>query len=95
MLTNNMRQNLQIVVQVATKYSEQLGPASLIELFGNCEESVISNVLLCIRGTIPIDHRGRSGEAEQAEASNSVPGEQSERRKHRLCCLQRHRQDLH
>ncbi|TPX38293.1 hypothetical protein SmJEL517_g00095 [Synchytrium microbalum] len=33
MLTNNIRQNLQIVVQVATKYSEQLGASNLITLF--------------------------------------------------------------
>ncbi|KAJ3382198.1 hypothetical protein HDU84_004560 [Entophlyctis sp. JEL0112] len=33
MLSNNIRQNLQIVVQVATKYSEQLGAANLINLF--------------------------------------------------------------
>ncbi|KAF9365590.1 hypothetical protein BGX34_009416 [Mortierella sp. NVP85] len=33
MLNANMRQNLQVVVQVATKYSEQLGPSNLIELF--------------------------------------------------------------
>ncbi|KAF9336702.1 hypothetical protein BG006_007769 [Podila minutissima] len=33
MLNVNMRQNLQIVVQVATKYSDQLGAAKLIELF--------------------------------------------------------------
>ena len=33
MLSNNIRQNLQIVVQIATKYSEQLGPAKLIEIF--------------------------------------------------------------
>ncbi|KAG0326315.1 hypothetical protein BGZ99_009753 [Dissophora globulifera] len=33
MLNVNMRQNLQIVVQVATKYSEQLGASHLIELF--------------------------------------------------------------
>ncbi|OAQ24879.1 clathrin, heavy polypeptide, isoform CRA_a [Linnemannia elongata AG-77] len=33
MLSSNMRQNLQIVVQVATKYSEQLGASKLIELF--------------------------------------------------------------
>ncbi|KAJ3059821.1 hypothetical protein HK102_009808, partial [Quaeritorhiza haematococci] len=33
MLTNNIRQNLQIVVQVATKYSEQLGPTNLINMF--------------------------------------------------------------
>ena len=33
MLTNNIRQNLQICVQVATKYHEQLSTNSLIELF--------------------------------------------------------------
>lgn len=33
MLTNNLRQNLQIVVQIAIKYSEQLQPHNLIELF--------------------------------------------------------------
>ncbi|KAL1921362.1 uncharacterized protein VTP21DRAFT_11078 [Calcarisporiella thermophila] len=33
MLSNNLRQNLQICVQVAIKYSEQLGPQNLIELF--------------------------------------------------------------
>ncbi|KAJ3123689.1 hypothetical protein HK100_011525 [Physocladia obscura] len=33
MLNNNIRQNLQIVVQVATKYSDLLGPANLISLF--------------------------------------------------------------
>lgn len=33
MLTHNIRQNLQICVQVATKYHDQLGTNSLIELF--------------------------------------------------------------
>ena len=33
MLTHNIRQNLQICVQVATKYHEQLTTAALIELF--------------------------------------------------------------
>ncbi|KXS18347.1 clathrin heavy chain [Gonapodya prolifera JEL478] len=33
MLNSNMRQNLQIVVQIATKYSEQLGPKGLIQMF--------------------------------------------------------------
>ncbi|KAI9318659.1 hypothetical protein BX666DRAFT_1930315 [Dichotomocladium elegans] len=33
MLSNNLRQNLQVVVQVAIKYSEQLQPSNLIELF--------------------------------------------------------------
>ncbi|KAF9164736.1 hypothetical protein DFQ27_007414 [Actinomortierella ambigua] len=33
MLNINIRQNLQVVVQVATKYSDQLGASKLIELF--------------------------------------------------------------
>lgn len=33
LLSNNLRQNLQLVVQVATKYSEQLTPSALIQLF--------------------------------------------------------------
>lgn len=33
MLNNNIRQNLQIVVQIASKYTEQLGAVKLIELF--------------------------------------------------------------
>lgn len=33
MLNVNLRQNLQIVVQVASKYNEQLGPVKLIEMF--------------------------------------------------------------
>lgn len=33
LLNNNIRQNLQIVVQIATKYSDQLGSSNLIELF--------------------------------------------------------------
>jgi clathrin heavy chain len=33
MLTANIRQNLQIVVQIAAKYSKQLGPSSLITMF--------------------------------------------------------------
>ncbi|KAJ3191643.1 hypothetical protein HK101_007526, partial [Irineochytrium annulatum] len=33
MLSNNIRQNLQIVVQIATKYSEQVGSANLIAMF--------------------------------------------------------------
>nr|KAJ3422166.1 hypothetical protein HK105_000871 [Polyrhizophydium stewartii] len=33
MLANNIRQNLQIVVKIATKYAEQLGPSNLINLF--------------------------------------------------------------
>jgi clathrin heavy chain len=33
MLKVNMRQNLQVVVQIATKYSDLLGPVKLIEMF--------------------------------------------------------------
>lgn len=33
MLSNNLRQNLQLVIQIASKYSEQLGSANLISLF--------------------------------------------------------------
>ena len=35
MLTVNIRQNLQIVVQISTKYAEQLGPSKLINMFEN------------------------------------------------------------
>jgi uncharacterized membrane protein YfbV (UPF0208 family) len=33
MVSNNVKQNLQIVVQIAIKYSEQLGPLNLISMF--------------------------------------------------------------
>ena len=33
MLRVNIRQNLQLVIQIATKYSDILGPIKLIELF--------------------------------------------------------------
>ncbi len=33
MLRVNMRQNLQVVVQIATKYSDILGPIKLVEMF--------------------------------------------------------------
>lgn len=33
MLRVNIRQNLQVVVQAATKYSELVGPVRLIEMF--------------------------------------------------------------
>jgi clathrin heavy chain len=33
MLCINIRQNLQIVIQIATKYSDVLGPVKLIEMF--------------------------------------------------------------
>jgi clathrin heavy chain len=33
LLKTNLRQNLNVCVQIATKYSEQLGPSNLIHLF--------------------------------------------------------------
>jgi clathrin heavy chain len=33
MLRVNIRQNLQVVIQIATKYSDVLGPVKLIEMF--------------------------------------------------------------
>jgi clathrin heavy chain len=33
MLRVNIRQNLQVVVQIATKYSDVLGPVQLFEMF--------------------------------------------------------------
>lgn len=33
MLRINIRQNLQVVIQIATKYSDILGPVKLIEMF--------------------------------------------------------------
>ena len=33
MLRVNIRENLQVVVQIATKYSDILGPVKLIEMF--------------------------------------------------------------
>lgn len=35
MMTTNIRQNLQLVVQIASKYTEQLGSIPLIEMFEN------------------------------------------------------------
>jgi clathrin heavy chain len=35
MLATNIRQNLQIVVQISTKYAEQIGPSKLILMFEN------------------------------------------------------------
>ena len=37
MLSKNIHQNLNIVVQIATKYSEPLGPEALIQLFEDCK----------------------------------------------------------
>lgn len=39
MLKSNMRQNLPIVIQIATKYSDLLGPVKLIELFEQFKSS--------------------------------------------------------
>lgn len=39
MLKSNMRQNLPIVVQIATKYSDLLGPVKLIEMFEQFKSS--------------------------------------------------------
>jgi clathrin heavy chain len=39
MLNSNIRQNLQIVVQIASKYTEQLGALPLIELFEKFKSS--------------------------------------------------------
>ena len=55
MLQANIRQNLQVVVQIATKYHEQLGTTKLIELFesfksyeGECLSKTNSFSFLCI-----------------------------------------------
>ena len=49
MLTANIRQNLQICVQVATKYHEQLTTEKLIEIFESFKsfEGRVYSVLLC------------------------------------------------
>lgn len=39
MLQSNLRQNLSVVVQIATKYSDLLGPVKLIELFESFKSS--------------------------------------------------------
>jgi clathrin heavy chain len=39
MLRVNIRQNLQIVIQIATKYSDILGPVKLIEMFESFKSS--------------------------------------------------------
>jgi clathrin heavy chain len=39
MLRVNIRQNLQLVVQIATKYSDILGPVKLIEMFESFKTS--------------------------------------------------------
>lgn len=51
MLSANIRQNLQLCVQVASKYHEQLGTQSLVELFesfksyeGRCHRWVVGGL---------------------------------------------------
>lgn len=46
MLSANIRQNLQICVQVASKYHEQLSTQSLIELFESFKSFEGKSVLL-------------------------------------------------
>lgn len=45
MLRVNIRQNLQVVIQIATKYSDILGPVKLIEMFESFK-SFEGNVLI-------------------------------------------------
>ena len=49
MLKSNMRQNLSVVVQIATKYSDLLGPVKLIEMFEGFKSSdgACSFLLFC------------------------------------------------
>jgi clathrin heavy chain len=47
MLRVNMRQNLQVVVQVATKYSDILGPVKLIEMFEQFKTSEGQSSISC------------------------------------------------
>lgn len=49
MLSHNIRQNLQICVQVSTKYHEQLGTSALIEIF---ESFKSFEGLFCFLGSI-------------------------------------------
>lgn len=46
MLRTNMRQNLQVVVQVAREYSEQLTPEKLIEMFETYNSWEVRRLLL-------------------------------------------------
>lgn len=65
MLSANIRQNLQICVQVASKYHEQLSTQSLIELFESFksfegkfvllqEELVLTLLQMCVWRTISL-----------------------------------------
>lgn len=46
MLKTNIRQNLQVVVQSATKYSDLVGPVRLIEMFEKFKTAEGSSLLL-------------------------------------------------
>lgn len=50
MLANNLRQNLQVVVQVAIKYSEQLQPHNLIDLFESFKSNEGKKKYQCVHG---------------------------------------------
>jgi clathrin heavy chain len=47
MLTSNIRQNLQLVVQVASKYHEQLGDDKLIEVFESFKVIITLKFRIC------------------------------------------------
>jgi clathrin heavy chain len=48
----NIRQNLQIVIQIATKYSDVLGPVKLMEMFESFKtfegEHYILRTIVCV-----------------------------------------------
>lgn len=54
MLRCNLRQNLQVVVQIATKYSELLQPYSLIQLFESYKtyEGILSFIKLVFKNLL-------------------------------------------
>jgi hypothetical protein len=50
MLRVNIRQNLQVVIQIATKYSDILGPVKLIEMFESFKTFEGNDSVACPRG---------------------------------------------
>lgn len=55
MMRINIRQNLQVVVQIATKYSDILGPVKLIEMFESFKSFEGMPFLICsIRASLLI-----------------------------------------
>ncbi len=58
MLQANIRQNLQVVVQIATKYHEQLGTQKLIELFESFK-SYEGNILVELFNLISLVFKSR------------------------------------